>query len=65
MPSTCGDGVLCASTLPQRYAVDATSAQARTGYEHYPEDVRAALTPALVAHRDLVYRDYLTLPIDA
>lgn len=37
----------------------------RTGYEHYPEDVRAALTPALVAHRDRIYRDYLTLPIDA
>ena len=36
----------------------------RRSYESAPDEVRAALTPALRAHRDRIYRDWLQLPID-
>lgn len=36
----------------------------RAGYETYPEAIRDALDPELLEHRDHVYREHLTLPID-
>ncbi|MDZ7827713.1 MAG: hypothetical protein U5R48_18790 [Gammaproteobacteria bacterium] len=36
----------------------------RASYENYPERVREALDPALLEHRDYVYRTHLTLPVD-
>ena len=36
----------------------------REMYSGAPESIKAALDPALLEHRDFVYRTYLTLPID-
>jgi glutathione S-transferase len=36
----------------------------RHSYETYPEAIREVLDPELLAHRDIVYREHLTLPID-
>ena len=36
----------------------------RAAYAIYPEHIRAALDPALIEHRDFIYRTYLTMPID-
>lgn len=36
----------------------------RAAYSTYPEDIRAGIDPALLEHRDFVYRNHLTLPID-
>ncbi len=49
--------------LPQDQA--AMPEAVRQAYETYPEAIAEALDPALVEHRDFVYREHLTLPIDA
>lgn len=36
----------------------------RQTYEGAPADIRAAVDPALLEHRDFIYHTYLTLPID-
>jgi len=36
----------------------------RQAYMGTPEHIRATLDPALLEHRDFIYRTYLTLPID-
>jgi hypothetical protein len=36
----------------------------RASYEGSPESVRAAVDPALVEHRDFIYENWLTLPVD-
>jgi len=36
----------------------------RAAYTQYPEHIRAAVDPALLEHRDFIYRTYLTMPID-
>ena len=36
----------------------------RQGYSGSPEHIRAALDPALLEHRDFIYRTCLTLPVD-
>jgi glutathione S-transferase len=36
----------------------------RQSYSTYPEAIRDALDPALLAHRDFIYREHLTLPLD-
>lgn len=36
----------------------------RLAYTTYPQNIRDAVDPALLEHRDYIYRTYLTLPID-
>ena len=36
----------------------------RAAYEGSPESIRTAIDPALIEHRDFIYRTYLTLPVD-
>ena len=36
----------------------------RTTYESVDDATRACLTPRLEAHRDRMYQDYITLPLD-
>ena len=36
----------------------------RAAYSTYPDHIRAAIDPALLEHRDYIYRNYLSLPID-
>ncbi len=36
----------------------------RQAYSGSPEQIRAAIDPALLEHRDFIYRTYLTLPVD-
>ncbi len=36
----------------------------RAAYTTYPEHIRAAIDPALLEHRDYIYANYLTLPIE-
>jgi glutathione S-transferase len=36
----------------------------RSAYTNYPDHIRTAIDPALLEHRDFIYRTYLTLPID-
>ena len=55
----------CAIVAPLSAELAPMPEVVRASYEQYPDEVKAALDPALVAHRDFIYRDYLTLPIDA
>lgn len=54
----------CAIVAPLPRDQAAMPDAVREAYEAYPEPIAEALDPALVEHRDFVYREHLTLPID-